>query len=313
MAVIILGSLCLILIWYIVRLNWQMRDMQKQLKERMEEQSQSIIHMEVNSKELNCLAVTMNAALKIEGDMRVHAEVKEKQFKEMITNISHDLRTPLAALKGYLQLLEQCGLTGKEHRYLTVCLRHTGELEKRVQQFFEYAYLLNKEDTPVLNRVNLTRLVMDAMTDFVPAFEENGLSMRFKGAQDGLYTDGKQSVFHCVGEESSLKRVMDNLLKNCLQYAVGEVEVIIEEGKETLGKCSRTVCVSIKNKMHQGKHPDVAKVFERFYLESTSRNSSTGLGLSIVKLLIEEMEGEVFARTEEDVFVTGFCLPMWEE
>ena len=96
---------------------------------------------------------------------------------------------------------------------------------------------------------------------------------------------------------------MQNLLKNCLNYGKGEVSVFIGEAED---KDKIQVCV--KNQIAPGKTLDADKVFQRFYVGDPSRNQSTGLGLSIVKLLVEKMQGEVFARNEGGVFCIGFLL-----
>ena len=149
---------------------------------------------------------------------KVSQEIKEHEFKQFNTNISHDIRTPLAVMKGYLQLLRKAGIYGSSKEYLEICISHTNEMEKRVQQFFEYSYWSGMEEDVELQRINITNLVKD------------------------------------------------------------------------------------------GCGIDASKVFNLFYVGNEERNHSTGLGLSIVKLLAERMGGEVFAQMDGGMFYIGFTL-----
>lgn len=296
-ALIGIGMLCIILIVYLTGIKLQLRSLARQLRQRMDEQTKSPVFTEVWEKDLNGLAVALNETLKQEADLRLSVEIQEREFKNLITNVSHDLRTPLTVMKGYLQLLERCKLDADGWEYLKICFRHTDELEQRIQQFFEYSCWLNHEEPVFLHTVNVTNLVADIMTDFIPAFEEKGISMRMED----------DTVRMGAGDEELLKRIVQNLMKNCLQYAVGEVTVSIREEDGGAGKEQR-IWVLVSNPVAADCSLDAGLVFQRFYVGNAARNQSTGLGLSIVKLLAEKMNGEVLAKREEDVFCVGFCI-----
>lgn len=106
---------------------------------------------------------------------------------------------------------------------------------------------------------------------------------------------------------------MQNILKNCLQYASGEVTVSIEkQERKEYGQCSR-IRICVTNPIAANCCIDTDKVFQRFYVGNGERNQSTGLGLSIVKLLAEKMKGEVFAGKEENIFYVGFLMSVSNE
>lgn len=297
-ALIGISILCIILTIHLIGIKLQIRSITRQLRQRMKEQTKSPVFMDVKEKNLSGLAVALNETLKQEANLRLSVEIQEREFKNLITNVSHDLRTPLTVMKGYLQLLERCRVDEDGRDYLKICFRHTDELEGRIRQFFEYSYWLNYEEPVLLHRVNITNLVTDIMTDFVPVFEENGISMKL---EDDTVRKG-------IGDEELLKRIMQNLMKNCIQYAVGEVTVSIrEEDGDAFGKEQR-IWVLVSNPVAADCSLDADLVFQRFYVGNAARNQSTGLGLSIVKLLVEKMHGEVLAEREEDVFRVGFCM-----
>ncbi len=297
-ALISISILCIVLLIDLIGIKLQLRSIKEQLEHRRREQSRSPILLEMNDKDINELTTALNQTLRQEANLRVSQEIQEQEFKNLITNISHDLRTPLTVMKGYLQLLERCELDEAGRGYLKICFRHTDELERRVRQFFEYSYWVNQEDCIQLHSVNVTNLVVDVMTDFIPVFEEKGISMKLED----------DTIYKGIGEEELLKRVIQNILKNCLQYAIGEVVVSIGEWSDGKSAGNSKLKICIANPVAEDCNVDTGKVFERFYIGNTEKNQSTGLGLSIVKLLVEKMQGEVFARKEENVFYVGFFI-----
>lgn len=292
-----ISILCILLIVYLVGLKVQLRSIRRQLERRLGEKTESLITLELQDRSLTGVVVALNQILKREVELRRQQNIQEQEFKNLITNISHDLRTPLTVMKGYLQLLGQRDIDETGREYLNVCFRHTDELERRIRQFFEYSYWINQEEDVQLYPVNITNLVMDTMTDFIPVFEEKGITMKLK----------EDIVQKGMADEELLKRIMQNILKNCLQYSAGEVTVSIEEvnGEKEEEKRIR-VCVS--NPLPKDSKLDVTQVFCRFYVGNEARNQSTGLGLSIVKLLVEKMQGTVFAEKKENVFFIGFTI-----
>ena len=144
--VIIISIFCILLILYLTGIKLQIRDIKRQLECRNQEQTEGIVHLEMQDKAVRDMVVILNQTLKQEAGLRRNQNMQENEFRKLITNISHDLRTPLTVMKGYLQLLERCKIdeTGKE--YLAICFRHTDDLERRIRQFFEYSYWMNPFD-----------------------------------------------------------------------------------------------------------------------------------------------------------------------
>lgn len=343
-----ISTVCVFLIMYSGGMKLQLRHIKKQLEQRRQERSSVPVSLEFSDRDLREFTAALNETLKQENRLRVSQEIQERELKKLITNISHDLRTPLTVMKGYLQLLERCEVDEEGREYLEICFRHTGELEKRISQLFEYSYWTNQEQEVSLHPVNISNLVTDAMTDFIPVFEEKGLSMRLES----------ETVQKGMADEELIGRIMQNILKNCLQYAVGEVVVSVEEcsagdsdvedwnargsnirawnaREKRVGECNggesaasesngrqsedRTenfresskngrIKISVTNQTEGNCEIDTDMVFNRFYVGNPARNQSTGLGLSIVKILAEMMNGEVFAGKEGTEFTVGFLI-----
>lgn len=289
---------CIFLIIYIFCTRWQLNKIKQQLDRRREEGASNPVSLEINNKAISGLTVSINETLRQESALRVSQEIKEREFKDLVANISHDLRTPLTVINGYLQLLNKNGLDKTSSGYLEVCLRHTNEMEKRLQQFLEYSYWAGRDEKIALHRVNVTNLITDVMAGFVPVFEENNIAMQLEDT----------TIYYGLADEGLLQRIMQNLLKNGLQYATGDVSVCIARD-ETRHRLN----ITVSNPVSKDCHLDTSKVFNRFYTGNAERNHSTGLGLSIVKLLAGHMGGGVYAELKENIFCAGFYIQLAEQ
>lgn len=291
--ILFLIIICIILIIYIFCIKMQLCSIKKQLDKRRENEASNPVLIEINDKSINKMAASLNKTLRQEAALRVSQEIKEQEFKLLITNISHDIRTPLAVIKGYLQLMQKTDMDNKCREYLETCLLHTSSMEKIIQQFFEYSYWSGMEKDINITKINITNLVTDVMADFIPVFEKNNIKMEF--------TD--TGIYFGMADKEMLIRIMQNLLRNSIQHADGDVRVLIVPEKER-----PFIKISVENPVVKDCNVDISQVFNRFYVGKKERNHSTGLGLSIVKMLVERMGGEVYADMEEGVFKTGFTI-----
>ncbi len=183
MMVIVVGAfilLIIILVSYIIFLQLQLRHINLQLTKRLMVHTRQPISLELINKELNALVININKCLKVEELLRLDSIREEKRFKELITNISHDLRTPLTAIKGYQQLIEKDELNDNQREKMQIAQKHAHELEKLIEHFFEYSYLVTTELKLNREHINLTNLVTECLTEFVMAFEKKQFSCMFR-------------------------------------------------------------------------------------------------------------------------------------
>lgn len=278
-AVFLLSVFAAAMTAWVIHLKMQMRTISKQLKKRIEDGSCSSVNIQLWDKDAIRLASYINKCLEGEDNVKFSLARKEKQFRNMIADISHDLRTPLTSVKGYMQLLEATQLNEEQRRRMAVINRHTSELGDLIEHFYEYSYLLSTE--PQLNpeRFNLTNEVMECLAAAVPQFEAKCMSVK---------VTENPSVFVIADKEKTV-RIIQNLIRNCLQHSAGDIEVDVRgEGEKSV--------VSIKNPVINPEQVHAERLFDRFYTGEKSRSKSTGLGLSIVKLLAEQMGGTASAE-----------------
>ncbi|MDO5517839.1 MAG: HAMP domain-containing sensor histidine kinase [Clostridium sp.] len=272
------------LILYILYLQKQIKGINNQIENRIKENSIQPIRVQLINKNLNSLAANFNRILSIEEKLRVKTIKHEEKIKNMIANISHDLRTPLTAVKGYVQLLMKSANNKKETDMLNVSLNHINELEKLINSFFELSYMEISKPENNMKKINLTNLVADMAADYVYQFEEHNMEVIYKA----------EKPMFIYADEENTKRIVNNLIKNCIGHSNGNVEIDIEENEN--------ISLSFKNPVEENTDINAESLFDRFYIADKSRNKgSTGLGLSIVKLLAEQMGGKAEASFNNNI------------
>lgn len=288
---ILIIIICL-LVLYIALLHRQLRRISQQLDKRLTEGTRQPVSLQLINGELNKLTANINKCLKAEETLRLESVLEEKKFKELIANISHDLRTPLTAVKGYQQLLGKSNLTDEQQKKLKIAQKYAEDLGRLIDYFFEYSYLVNAELKPNPERINLTNLVIECLAASVSSFEERALEVHFSEAP---------TVFTLADREMTV-RIVQNLIRNCAAHSDGNVSVLLS--------ASENAVLSFKNPVKNISNIDVNRIFERFYTGDRARSKTTGLGLPIVKLLAEQMGGTAGACLQNNELSIHVELPL---
>lgn len=294
-AVVMLCILVFILIAYIAFIQKQLRSINRQLDKRLSENTRQPLTIDLFNKTINKLAININLCLKLEEKQRLEGIREQKQFKELISNISHDLRTPLTAIKGYQQLLEKETLSNTQLEKLHTAQKYTDELGDLIEHFFEYSYLITARVEPSLEKINLTNLAIDCVLSYIGIFEEKNISVNIE----------ETPPIYVLGDKNMLTRVIENLLNNCAKHSLGDIDVKIESKSKAK--------VTFINPVNPDININVDKLFHRFYTGDSTRNKSTGLGLSIVEFLVEQMNGNVgaYLDTKSNKIAIFFEIPLF--
>lgn len=294
-AVVMLCILVFILIAYIAFIQKQLRSINRQLDKRLSENTRQPLTIDLFNKTINKLAININLCLKLEEKQRLEGIREQKQFKELISNISHDLRTPLTAIKGYQQLLEKEILSDAQLEKLHTAQKYTDELGNLIEHFFEYSYLITARIEPSLEKINLTNLTIDCVLSYIGIFEEKNISVNIE----------ETPPIYVLGDKNMLTRVIENLLNNCAKHSLGDIDVKIESKSKAR--------ITFINPVNPNININVDKLFHRFYTGDSTRNKSTGLGLSIVEFLVEQMNGNVgaYLDTKSNKIAIFFEIPLF--
>lgn len=223
---------------------------------------------------------------------RIEAERRsEKTKSELITNVSHDLRTPLTSVMGYIGLIKSGKYDNEEmmKEYLNIAFNKSNQLKELIEDLFEYTKFNNQGVVLDTNKVNIVEFLSQIIEEYIPIFEENEIELINEFSHERIIVEI---------DASKMVRVFENLFSNAIKYSYkpGIVTVSIFEN-------NGYATIVIKNKGESIPKEKVERLFDRFYRVDEARNSNTngsGLGLAIAKNIIKLHYGEIWADCIED-------------
>ncbi|WP_229696372.1 sensor histidine kinase [Paenibacillus albidus] len=277
----ILTVIVLVLAGYIIFLQVQFRSINRQIEKRLKNKTRQPLTLELINRDLNRLTANINRCLKAEENLRLDGIREEQRFKELIANLSHDLRTPLTAIKGYQQLIAGKELSDDQRHKLGIAQKHANELGALIEHFFEYSYYINLEPQPRLERINLTNLVTECLAASIEVFEAKELM---------VHMVEHAPVFAWADKEMAT-RMIQNLVRNCAMHSAGDVEVRLGSAQHAF--------ILFRNRVKNAAELEPERLFERFYTADRAKGRSTGLGLAIVKLLADQLGGGASASLQD--------------
>lgn len=225
------------------------------------------------------LAAEINVQLRKLREQRHRYVQGDAELKAAVTNISHDLRTPLTAIQGYLDLLEQAELSEESARYVEMIKNRAEHLTVLTEELFRYSVLLSEGKELAKAPVVLNVALEESVAGFYAVLTERRI-------EPGIRIPEEKVVRLLDG--SALSRIFSNLINNALKYSDGDLEIELTKDGE----------IVFSNTAKSLDGVQVGKLFDRFYTVDPARRS-TGLGLAIAKTLVERMGGTIGARYEE--------------
>jgi signal transduction histidine kinase len=273
---------------YLLALRRQLSRMAERLENRENSRVPSNLDINLMDRTLNRLAAAINGCLEHERQVRIEALRAEQLQKDTIAGISHDFRTPLTSVIGYLQL---CKPGVENQAYIGTALRRACDLNQLVEQFYELSLLDNGEHECRLERVNLANLLSGYILENADLLEERQLIPVLSGFETPVYA-------HV--DSGFMQRIMQNLVANCAKHANGDVRFTLEALEQPI--------LRISNRVKAADIMDAARLFERFYTGDGARQGS-GIGLAVVKALVEQMGGQVAALLDRDELEIRITFP----
>ena len=206
------------------------------------------------------------------------------ELKKAVTNISHDLRTPLTAINGYLDLLEREEKSETVQRYLSQIQNRTEAMKNLTEELFRYSVVTSSQELKV-ERIDVVRALEESLLSFYAVMQEKGIQPEIELPEETVYREL---------DAGAVSRIFSNIISNALKYSDGDLSVVMDKNG----------CVTFGNTAHNLNAVTVGRLFDRFYTVEVSCNS-TGLGLSIAKNLTECMGGSISAQYQnERLYVT---------
>ncbi|MEY8423575.1 HAMP domain-containing sensor histidine kinase [Lachnospiraceae bacterium 38-14] len=231
------------------------------------------LRISLSNKQIVKLAGIINEKNDLEQKTKVKIIQEKEQLKHSIANISHDLRTPLTSIQGYLTLLKDCEDKEEQEHYFSVIQAKTDYLTELLQIFYDLSLIESDDYILGIEKIDVNRIVTDCLIDKYNELKELTPTIKIENTPVWI-----------IGNAVACKRIIDNLVTNAIRYSDDYIEIVMDADG----------IFTVKNTTSELKNIDVNILFQKFYTVDTSRsNGNTGLGLYIVKELLNKIEGGI--------------------
>ncbi len=266
------------------------------LKFAKEEETNWEVTTDWRSKEMLALVDALNELLRTTSADKRRFQEDEARFREIMTNLSHDIRTPLTSLTGYIQLMNTAEDEADKARYAAIVENRLTSLKDLLEQIFSYTKLQNEGYDITLEPLLLNQALAESVFGFYDEFTERGIAPEIDLPEEAIYIEGN-------GE--ALNRIVQNAVKNALVHGTDHFAVRLKVNAADRAQ------LEISNGVEDPDAIDVDQLFERFYKADKARtgSKSTGLGLVIAKGLAEKMAGDATAEVKDHTFTLRFTFP----
>lgn len=278
--VIILSVIIIIQAGKIYSLRQAVREVSQSFAEHLAADTNTLIDISTRDKYMRQLVASINDQLRLLRRQRQQYLNGDRELKEAVTNISHDLRTPLTAICGYLDLLEREEKSESVTRYLSFIENRTEALKHLTEELFRYSVILSTDEIMATEPINLNGALEESVAAFYGALTERGITPTI---------DIPEKAIDRELNRAALSRVFSNILNNVLKYSDGDLEIVMKESGEII----------FSNTASKLDEVQVGKLFDRFFTVEAARNA-TGLGLAISKTLVEQMNGTITAKYQNN-------------
>lgn len=274
--IIFLILVIIFLISKIVIINLSIKEIETNIEKILKEDSNRLITISTNNINLKKLANNLNLYIYEFRKQEKKYKNGNQELQKSITNISHDLRTPLTAIKGYIDLIEKDNLNKKQSNYLKIISDKVDILTTLTEQLYDYSKCLDLKDKIKKEKVCINDILEDVLVSYYGLFKQKKITPKILIVEKKIFKYLDKNMF---------VRVLENIIFNALKYSEDNLEVnLLNTGK-----------IIISNKTKSLNITNVKKIFNRYYTLQTGSKSS-GLGLSIAKQLIELNGGNIYAK-----------------
>ena len=277
---IIIGILLLIIFALVAKVYFLRKSAQEiadTFRDRLAADTNTLIDISTRDPYMRKLAADINVQLRLLRQQRHKYLTGDRELKEAVTNISHDLRTPLTAICGYLDLLDNEDKSENTSRYLSLIGNRVEAMKQLTEELFRYSVILSTGDL-VLEPVCVNGVLEESIAAFYGALTSRDIQPEIHITENRIERQLNREA---------LGRVFSNILNNALKYSDGDLAITLRDDGDII----------FSNTASGLNEVQVGKLFDRFFTVEAARNSN-GLGLSIAKTLVEQMGGFILAELE---------------
>ena len=276
---LVLGIVILILLGNLLSFQNSLQEITEGLDEKLHTDTNTLISVSSGNRKIRLFAEQINRQLWELRREQLNLNHGNQELKVAVTNISHDLRTPLTAICGYLELLEQEESGDNVKKYLDVIRERTDSMRSLTEELFSCSLLAIQDEKLHIEQICINDILEQSIAGFY------GVLINKR-----ILPDIQMSEIRVMRQldKEAVRRIFDNILSNAARYSDGDLTVILSaDGR-----------IQFSNHAAKLSSVEVEKLFERFYTVETARNS-TGIGLSIARLLTERMGGGITAEYKD--------------
>ena len=284
LAVCILIIAVIALSVHCIQLRREINNITLQLNEVKDINTNLLIHSKTGTADQ--LINEINSMLRNIRDIRADYSRKKHELEQMMTNISHDLRTPLTSAMGYINLIQNAGLSETEKsRELDIVGQRLIRLEELINSFFELSKIVSSGASPKKTELNIISVLEESIVHYYDDYSNQNRKINFDCAKSKLLINSNKNM---------LLRIFDNLIGNALKHGSGDLKISVSDNKGAAIKFTNELADT---------DIEVMRVFDEFYTTDISRTKgNTGLGLAIAKQFTEALGGTISAEKKNNVF-----------
>lgn len=280
--IVLLLIILFIVIFYLVLLKRSLKKFANDLERKVSDKSNVLLTCEVGDKDLVRVIERVNSVLDDNTRIRNDYENKNESLQKMITNVSHDLRTPLTSALGYIDIILRSDLANDDkERYLKVIEERLKRLSVLVNSFFEFSKIISNDEKIVVSKVYLVNVLEKSISNYYEDFSKEDRVIQLNFDKRNIVIDSNELM---------LSRIFDNLIGNAFKHSTGDLIINVRIK-------SQLITEFINDLIYDDL--DVNQIFDEFYTVDISRTKgNTGLGLAISKEFVEELGGTIKAEKD---------------
>ncbi|MBR6256041.1 MAG: HAMP domain-containing histidine kinase [Lachnospiraceae bacterium] len=283
--IIAVSVMVVLILFLLIRLIAVKKELRRVTKLMSENKENANINVDFVDGDLQEMIVEVNRLYAEIGRIRFEGKEEEKTIRESISMISHDMRTPLTSIIGYLQIAERSEDKEEVLQNVEIALERAKYLNRLINDFFEISLIESGNVSIKEEKINLSEIICEEILAESPEIDRKGIEPVFEQADSDIFV---------TADRKMLGRIVQNLTSNAVKYSTGKLEFKIEKSDD------KTVLYMISS---TDKKIDTDRVFDRFYKEDSSRTGGgAGLGLYICKCFAEQMGGDIAVSQEGEEF-----------
>lgn len=277
-------AIIIVLISIIVGYKREFRRINKEISNNLDE----YVNIKTKSVDKDVENLVENINLIFDSKQKVVAEKKKKEeeLRASISNMSHDLRTPLTSIIGYLQMIKsEKPSEADKKEYMDIVEKRTKSLQKLISSFYDLSRIEGNEYNFNYKKVNLSNVLCENIAVFYNDFINNNIEP---------VIEIEEGIKEIISDEGAITRIFSNLIANMIKHGENYVKISLKQE-------NNIIITEFTNKSTGLTQENVDKLFNRFYTVDNSRSDrNTGLGLYITKVLVEKLGYDITAKLENE-------------